>query len=129
MALDPANDRLYIVARQPARLISLSTRDGTVLGEASCPPQSDDLFFDTRSGLVAVIGGGELPTPGDPGGAGAALDLFHIDAAGRPSRSGGVPLPPHSRTGTLAVDRRMIFVGVPATNDRPAAVREYRVPD
>ena len=70
-----------------------------------------------------------LPTPGDPGGVGASLDLFAIDGSGRPSRLGGSPLPPHSRTGALAVDRRRLYVGVPATQDRPAEVREYRLPD
>src|SRR5262249_46619475 len=70
MTLDPAHERLFIVARKPAVLMSLSMRDGSILGETPCPPQSDDLFFDARSGLVAVIGGGELPTPGDKGGAG-----------------------------------------------------------
>ena len=65
--------------------------------------------------VVAVIGGGTLPTPGDPGGAGASLDLFAVDGSGRPTRSGGSPLPPHSRTGALAADRRSIYVGVPGT--------------
>jgi hypothetical protein len=129
MTLDPANDRLFIVARKPAVLISLNTRDGSILGETPCPPESDDLFFDGRSGLVAVIGGGALPTAGDPGGAGASLDLFAIDVSGRPWRLGGSPLPPHGRTGVLAVDRRNIYVGVPASQDRPAEVREYRLPD
>jgi hypothetical protein len=129
MALDPANDRLFVVTRKPARLVSMSLRDGSILGETPGPPESDDLFFDDRSGLVAVIGGGVLPTAGDPGGAGASLDLFAIDGSGRPSRLGGSPLPPHSRTGALAVDRRNIYVGVPATQDRPAEVREYRLPD
>jgi hypothetical protein len=129
MALDPGNDRVFIVARTPPRLISLDARDGSILGETACPPQSDDLFLDERSGLIAVIGGGALPTPDDPGGAGASLDLFALDALGRPSRLGGSPLPPHSRTGALVVDRRTIYVGVPAAKDRPAEVREYRLPD
>jgi hypothetical protein len=129
MTLDSRNDRLFIVARQPARLISLSARDGSILGETACPPQSDDLFFDARSGRVAVIGGGVLPTSGDTGGAGASLDLFAIDDAGRPSRLGGSPLPPHSRTGALAADRRNLYVGVPASGTRAAEVREYRLPD
>ena len=129
MTLDPAHERLFIVARKPAVLMSLSMRDGSILGEAPCPPQSDDLFFDARSGLVAVIGGGELPTPGDKGGAEASLDLFAIDGSGRPSRLGGSPLPPHSRTGALVADRRNLYVGVPASQGRTAEVREYRLPD
>jgi hypothetical protein len=76
-----------------------------------------------------VIGGGALPTPGDPGGAGASLDLFAIDGSGRPSRLSGSPLPPHSRTGALAVDLRKIYVAVPARQDRPAEVREYSLPE
>ncbi len=129
MSLDSANDRLFIVTRKPARLISMSARDGAILGEVACPPESDDLFFDARSGLVAVIGGGSLPTLNDPGGAGASLDLFAIDGLGRPSRLCGSPLPPHSRTGTLVADRQRIYVAVPMTRDRPAEVREYRLPD
>jgi len=129
MTLDSANNRLFVVARKPARLISLSARDGSVLGETPCPPESDDLFFDPRSGLVAVIGGGALPTASDPGGAGASLDVFMIDRSGQPSISGGSSLPPHSRTGTLVADRRTIYVAVPATQDRPAEVREYRFPE
>ncbi len=129
MALDPANDRVFVVARKPARLISLSMRDGSLLGEAPCPPESDDLFFDARSGLVAVIGGGTLPTAGDPGGDGASLDLFAVDGSGRPSRSGGSRLPAHARTGALAADRRSLYVAVPGTQGRPAEVREYRLPD
>jgi outer membrane protein assembly factor BamB len=129
MGLDASNDRLFVAARRPARLISLSMRDGAVLGEAPCPPDSDDLFVDGRSGLVAVIGGGVLPAPGDPGGAGASLDLFAVDGSGRPFRVGGSPLPPHSRTGALAVDRRKIYVAVPARQDRPAEVREYSLPE
>lgn len=129
MTLDPANDRVFVVSRVPARLISLDAHDGSILGEAPCPPQSDDLFFDTRSGRVAVIGGGMLPTSDDLGGAGASLDLFAIDDSGRPSRLGGSPLPPHSRTGALVVDRRCLYVGVPGTQDRPAEVREYHLPD
>jgi len=130
MNLDPAHDRIFIATRHPARLISLNSRDGTILGEAPCPPQSDDLFFDPQSGLVVVIGGGELPaSKTDPGGAGAALDIFAINGSGQPSRLGGSPLPPHSRTGTIAPDRRALFVAIPAAQDRPAEIREYRLPN
>jgi DNA-binding beta-propeller fold protein YncE len=129
MTLDSDHERVFVASRAPARLICLSARDGSILGEAECPPQSDDLSFDARSGLVAVIGGGSLPTPTDPGGTEASLDLFAIDAAGRPARVSGTPLPPHSRTGRLVEDRRAIYVGVPMAQDRPAEVREYRLPD
>jgi outer membrane protein assembly factor BamB len=128
MTLDSAHDRVFVVSRVPARLICLSTRDGSMLGETACPPESDDLFFDPPSGVVAVIGGGSLPTANDPGGAGASLDLFAIDGSGKPTRLSSSPLPPHSRTGILAVDRRAIYVGVPGTKDRPAEVREYHLP-
>jgi hypothetical protein len=84
--LDSANNRLFVVARKPARLISLSARDGSVLGKAPCPPESDDLIFDPRSGLVAVIGGGSLPTASGLGGTGASLDVFVNDRSGQPSR-------------------------------------------
>ena len=129
MALDPEKGRIFVVSRTPARLISLSAADGSTLGEAECPPQSDDLFFDAATGRIAVIGGGLLPGPDGPGGAGASLDLFAVDGAGRPSRVGGAALPPHARTGVLVPELRTIYVGVPAGQGRPAEVREYRLPD
>lgn len=129
MTLDPANHRLFIVARRPSRLICLSTHDGSILGETPCPPESDDLFFDPRSGIVAVIGGGTLPNASDPGGVGASLDVFAIDKAGVPSRTGGASLPPHGRTGILVVERRTIYVAVPSARNRPAEIREYRLPE
>ena len=115
MTLDPEHGRVFVVSREPALVISLDARDGSILGEAPCPPQSDDLFHDARSGRVAVIGGGSLPTTGDPGGAGAALDLFAIDEAGRPTLLSSTPLPPHCRTGKLVPDRRALYVAVPGT--------------
>lgn len=129
MTLDPEHGRVFVVSREPALLIGLDARDGSILGEAACPPQSDDLFYDARSGRVAVIGGGALPTPGNPGGTGAALDLFDIDASGRPTLLSRTPLPPHCRTGKLVDERRTLYIAVPGTQDRPAEVREYRLPD
>ncbi len=97
---------------------------------SALPAWSDDLFFDARSGLVAVIGGGTLPTAGDPGGDGASLDLFAIDGSGRSSRSGRLGASPEIRPDRmLAADRRSLYVAVPGTQDRPAEVREYRLPD
>ena len=128
MTLDPANGRIFLVTRSPARLLSLSTVDGSILGESDCPPESDDLLYDPTSGLVAVIGGGSPPTANDPGGVGAALDLFQIDGAGKPKLAGSSPLPPQTRTGTLAIDRRAIYVAVPMARDRPAEIREFRLP-
>jgi hypothetical protein len=128
MSLDSANERVFVVSRNPSRLVALSTRDGSILGETACPLESDDLFFDPLSGMVAVIGGGSRPSDNDPGGAGASLDLFAIDGSGKLVKSGGSPLPPHSRTGTFVADRRAIYVAVPRSKDRPAEVREYLLP-
>lgn len=129
MTMDPENGRVFVVTRKPPLLNSLDARDGSILGEAPCPPESDDLFFDAHSGLVAVIGGGTSPSPGEPGGAGASLDLFAIDETGRPARLGGSPLPPHARTGALAAERRCLYVAAPGRQDRPAEIREYHLPD
>lgn len=125
MAFDPAGGRLFVATRRPARLIVLDTREGAILGEAECPPESDDLFFDPQSGCVAVLGGGSPPGPGDAGGAGAALELIRVAADGVPNRVGRADLPPHARTGAIAPDRRTVYVAVPGARGRPAEVREY----
>ena len=128
MTLDAQRGRLFVVTRRPARVIAISTADGKILGEAACPPESDDLFVDPRTGRVVVIGGGSPPKAGEPGGDGASLGVFDVDAGGNPTRLGGTPLPPHSRTGAIAADRGVVYVAVPPTAGQPAEIREYRVP-
>lgn len=129
MALDTTNDWVYVVTRRPPLLVALKASDGDILAEAPCAPESDDLFFDSRTGLLAVIGGGTLPKAGDAGGSGSSLDLFVADKAGRLSRVSNTPLPPHTRTGAMAADRRAVYVGVPSLGDRSAEVWEFRLPD
>jgi hypothetical protein len=93
------------------------------LRSAATPPHDS-------SGKSLLQGRGPLfPQGGRPGWAGASLDLFAIDGSGRPSRLDGSPLSHHSRTGALAVDRRNLYVGVPASQDRPAEMQEYRLPN
>jgi outer membrane protein assembly factor BamB len=128
MAYDADRGRVFIATRRPAYLIALDAADGKVLGECECPAESDDLFYDAPTKRVAVLGGGSPPTATGPGGVGASLDLFALDGDGRPTRVGSNPLPPHARTGAHAPDLRLIFVGVPATAESPAEVREYRLP-
>jgi DNA-binding beta-propeller fold protein YncE len=129
MAFDPAAGRLFVATRRPPRLIVLSAGDGTILGEAECPPDSDDLFFDTKTGRVWVVGGGSQPGPGQTAGAGASLDAFALDDAGRPSRLLGVALPPQTRTGLLLPDRRVILVAVPPREGHPAELQEFILSD
>ncbi len=87
------------------------------------------ICFSTPAQVSLPLSGEGTAHSGRPGRGRSSLDLFVIDRSGRPSRVAGSPLPPHSRTGALVVDRREIYVGVPAAQRRPAEVREYRLLD
>lgn len=135
MAYDPAQDRVFLATRRPARLMVIDLRAGAVTAEAACIDDSDDVFFDQVTGLVMVVGGGfrpDLQTPEErsatnPPGEMGAVELFTVDRTGRPHRIASEPLPPHARTGLWVASRRTLYVAAPMRGERDAEVREYRL--
>jgi hypothetical protein len=136
MAFDATHERLFIASRRPARLIVIDTRRFEVVAEAPCTDDSDDLFYDTETDRVLVIGGGfrpDLQEPGTaspcspPGGMGG-LDVFAVGSNGSLTRLCTIPTAPHARTGLFVPSRRAVYVAVPFREERDAEVREYTVP-
>ena len=136
MAFDAAQERLFIAARRPARLMVIDTRRYEIAGEAPCTDDSDDLFFDEKSGRVFVIGGGfrpDLQAPGSaspcsPPGEMGAIDVFAVGVNGKPHQQATVPTAIHARTGLFVPERRAIYLAVPMREARDAEIREYVLP-
>ena len=131
MALDSANHRIFIGSRLPPKLIMLDDRNGAKLAETPCPPDCDDVFFDSRARCILVIGGGNSANGagGNGGdGAGSALALFAVDSRGSLERISTIPLPPHARTGLFVPERQAVYVAVPPLSPPSCEIREYKWP-
>ncbi len=130
MAFDPEHERLFVATRKPARLIVIDTRKNAVMAEAPCVDDSDDLFYDAKTGRVFVIGGGSRTSsasPGSPPGGMGAIDVFAVSDSGKLTQTGSTLTGPHARTGLFVPARRAIYVAVPPLDGRPPEIREYRV--
>jgi hypothetical protein len=130
MAFDAEHDRVFVAARKPAQLICLNSKTGAVVSRAPCVADSDDLYYDSATHRVLVIGGGHrarepappgAPMPGDD----AALDVFQVDAEGSLSKIASVPTAPHARTGFFVPQRRAVYIVCPAHGAEDAKVLEF----
>ena len=84
MAFDAAHGRLFVACRKPARLIVIDTRRNTVIAQAPCSEDSDDLYYDAETGHVLVIGGGfrpDLPDTVAPGQSPLPSEMGAIDVS------------------------------------------------
>jgi DNA-binding beta-propeller fold protein YncE len=136
MALDPVHERVFVACRKPARLMALNARDCSVLAEAPCTDDSDDLYFDAEAGRVLVVGGGFRPdiqeagsaSPCSPAGEMGAIDVFSVGQNGELARIASMPTGIHARTGLFVPSRRAIYVAVPMRASHDPEIREYLVP-
>jgi hypothetical protein len=135
MAYDTAHGRLFIACRRPARLMEIDVSTRTIVAEAPCTDDSDDLFYDAQTGQVLVIGGGFRPdlqapesiSPCSPPGEMGAVDVFAVGADGQLTRKVTMPTAFHARTGLFVPARRALYLAVPMHGGHDPEIREYRV--
>lgn len=109
MALDEATHRILIGFRSPARLLVLSTTDGSVVADLNTCGDADDLFVDAMRHRVYVICGAGV------------VDVFE-DNAGAYRHIGRVGTAPGARTGLFVPALDRLFVAVRAAGSEPAAI-------
>ncbi|MGH9481128.1 MAG: hypothetical protein ACRD1L_03460 [Terriglobales bacterium] len=113
MALDEAEQRLFVVCRSPAEMIVFNTASGAIVASLPAVGDSDDVFYDpVRKRIYAT------------GGAGAVWvyqerDSDHYQAIGR------IPTVEGARTGFYSPELDRLFVAVRQLGDRPAEIRIY----
>ena len=116
MAIDPQSPRLFVACRQPARLVCYDTQSGREFSRADCVGDADDLFYDTETGRLYVIGGEGY------------LDVFAVSAdANRLERLARIPTAPRARTGLFLPSLHLICVAAPHTPGREASILLFRV--
>jgi YVTN family beta-propeller protein len=110
MALDEANQRLFIGCRRPAQLLVMDSENGATYARLNIPADADDVFYDAAASRIYVAGGeGYLCT-------------ITQDNANQYS-----PLPrkatsPGARTALFSPETRQLYVAIPARDSTPASI-------
>jgi DNA-binding beta-propeller fold protein YncE len=113
MALDEREHRLFVVCRQPERLIVLDTNDGKRIASVPVVGDSDDVFYDEKRRRIYAIGG--------EGGISVVQerDPDHYEAIALIKTVAG------ARTGFFSPDLDRLYVAVRKHESQPAEIRVY----
>lgn len=121
MALDEPEHRLFVVSRDPARLVVVETNSGRAIVALPCVQNSDDVFYDPGRKRIYV-----------PGGEGY-VSVFQQKDADHYQLLAKVPSAVGGRTaGYFGKGRKgfeIFYLAVPARADHDAEVLLYTVQD
>lgn len=113
MALDEKGRRLFIGAREPAKMLVYDTDSGRLVTTLPIGGDVDDIFYDaTRKRLYAICGEGLISVV-------QQRDPEHYDLLGTVRTAQG------ARTGLFAPDKGELYVAAPARGNSSAHVRVY----
>jgi len=119
MALDEADHRLFVGTRRPSKLIVLNTQTGNVVTTLACSGDTDDMYYDSHSKRVYVIGGE------------GKISVFQQKDPDHYELRGTIPSSIGARTGfyfpTHDTDR--LYVAVPSHAGQGAELWVYEVQD
>ena len=116
MAIDPNSDRIFVACRQPAQLLSLDTKSGSVTERVETVGDADDLFFDKDRNRLYVIGGEGF------------IDVVDAPKTGKPHSIAHVPTAAGARTGLFVPGWNKLFVAAPHRGTEPARLLVYALP-
>jgi hypothetical protein len=113
MALDEAHHRLFVSARDPARLLVLDTQTGRTVASLDCVGDADDIFYAADSGLIYVSGGQGF------------IDVFHQISPDNYELVEKVPTAKRARTSLYVPQWHRLFVAIPGTEGVRPQIRVY----
>jgi DNA-binding beta-propeller fold protein YncE len=114
MALDEANHRLFVIARDPGKLIVLDSDSGKIVTTLPCAGQTDDAVYDPGSQRLYVSG---VPF----------LYVFEQRNANSYRLVGQIPSAFHAVTAIFLPELHQYYLAVPHHGDTQAEVQVYRV--
>src|SRR6185437_10168477 len=121
MTLDEADHRLFVVTREPPRLLVLDTGSGHVIATLPCVQDSDDLYYDAARKRIYAAGGEGY------------ISVFQQQDADRYVLLAKIPSQLGGRTagyfGKLGKGFDRFYVAVPARVDHGAEVLIYTIQD
>ena len=113
MALDEKDHRLFVVTRQPARLLVFDTTSGNIIQKLPAVGDSDDVFYDAARKRIYVTGGeGEI-------------SIFRQKDPDHYSDLGRIQTVKGARTSFYSPDLDRLFLAVRRQGSQPAAIRVY----
>jgi DNA-binding beta-propeller fold protein YncE len=114
LGFDEPNHRLFVVTREPGKLVVLNSDNGKVVAELPAPGLVDDLSFDPETKRIYLAGDGFLDvyTQQDP-------DHYSVLAK--------IPTRVRAKTGMLVPEWKHYYLAVPRHQKQPAEVRIYDV--
>jgi len=112
LGFDEPNHRLFVVTREPGKLVVLNSDNGKVVAELAAPGMVDDLSFDPETKRIYLAGDGFLNvyTQQDP-------DHYSLLTK--------IPTSFRAKTGMLVPEWKHYYLAVPRHQKRPAEVRIY----
>src|SRR5882762_2888116 len=114
MGFDEADHRLFVVTRDPGKVIVLDSNSGKILDSLPCAGSTDDAVYDPGSRRLYVAG---VPS----------LNVFELRGANRFRQIGQLPTSFHAVTGILVPELNRYYVAVNHHGETPAQVQIYDV--
>ena len=115
MALDSANQRLFVGCRLPAQLVVLDTTSGRIVDTPPTVGDADDVFYDTTRRLVYVIGGE------------GAVEILRQRDPDHYERAARISTAPGARTGFFLQNSSRLYVAVPHRGSQTAKLLVYTI--
>ncbi len=115
MALDEANGRIFIGCRVPARLLVLDAATGKTVASLDTVSGTDDLFYDTATHRIYVLGGG------------GQIVTYSQSGPDQYTEVDRLPTGPGGRTGLFIPELKELLVAIPSKGNQDASVQVYQV--
>src|SRR5712692_4030689 len=114
MALDEADHRLFVVTRNPGKLIVLNSDTGKVVTSVPTVGMVDDMAYDAKQKRIYVAGD-------------QFVDVFYQKDADHYDRLDKIPGSFRAKTGILVPELNRYYLAVPHHENHEAEVRVYDV--
>jgi DNA-binding beta-propeller fold protein YncE len=114
MAFDEANHRLFVVTRNPGKLIVLNSDTGKVVASVAAVGMVDDMAYDAKQKRIYVAGD-------------QFVDVFNQKDADHYTLLGRVPGSFRAKTGILVPELNRYYLAVPHHENKEAEVRAYEI--
>jgi DNA-binding beta-propeller fold protein YncE len=113
MALDEEHHRLFVGARQPAKLIVFDTESGRPVANLDIPGDADDIFYDATRRRIYISGGEGV------------IGILRQDDADHYTMLGKVPTAAGARTSLFVAEPNRLYLAVPHRGKQAAEIRIY----
>lgn len=115
MALDSAQQRLFVACREPALLVAIDTGSGKIMQQIKTVGDADDLFYDSVRHADYVIGGEGF------------VDVVAVSGSGELTSIGHVQTGSGARTGLYVPEWNKLFIAAPHRGTSLARILEFSI--